>query len=165
MATTLSKKHFSYTLKDFHKELKNREKKKGKRVSEVIPYKVYRRFIEDFFLEVFKKIIYENHIFMMPYSLGSIYVKSRKNRGDHPIDYKTTKKLKRLVYFLNRHTFGQVFFINWNKEYVRFKNNSYYCFKPIKSQYATKQGIGTKGLGKHIRALADDPMKRSYIRI
>lgn len=165
MATTLSKKHFCYTLKDFHQQLKNREKEKGKRVSEVISYKAYRKLIENFFLEVSKKIIYENLIFMMPYSLGSIYVKSHKSYGDHPIDYKTTRELKRVVYFLNRHTFGQVFYIHWNKEYVRFKNNTYYTFKPTKSKSATKQGIGKTCLGQHIRALANDPMKRSYIRI
>lgn len=165
MPTNLSKKHFSYTLKDFHKAFRNREKLRGVSLSKVIAWVKYKRILEAFFLAVSKKIIYENFTFIMPYSLGSISVKSRKSLGEYPIDFHSSRKYGRTIYFMNRHTFGMIFFFDWNKDYVRFRNNSYYCFKPIRSKYATRQGVGKTSLGKHIKELSDDPTKRRYIQL
>lgn len=131
-----------------------------------MPYKVYKKLIEAFFAAVFKKIIYENFTFTMPHSLGSIVVKSFKvDPWKTTIDFHNTIKYKKPIRFLNRHTFGYAFRIWWNKEYVKFRNNSYYIFRPIAGQYATKQGIGKIALGRHIKKLSEDPEKRNYIRI
>lgn len=158
MPTAPVKKHFTYTIKDFH----NKYKKEGKTE---VTYKKYRSIIKDFFLGVFKKIIYENFTFVMPYSLGLILVKAVKtNPKNLSIDFHQTKKTGKVVRHLNRHTRGYYFMIWWNKSHVRFKNNNFYCFKATRSQSATDQGIGKLALAKHIKDLSEDPEKRSFIR-
>lgn len=160
------KKHFTYTIKDFYREFKEDEKQKGKSCDDILPYKKYRKIVEKFFVRIMQKIIYDNHTFMMPYSLGSIVVKAFKtNLKKAPVDFHTTKMVGKVVRFLNTHTYGYYFGIIWDKSYVRFKNNVYYTFKATSSKYATKNGVGKKALSCHIKELSNDPTKRSYIRI
>ena len=166
MATVPTKKHFTYTIKDFYREYKNSEKDKGKSVSQMIQYKMYRMIIEGFFLHVSKKIIYDNFSFMFPYSLGTIVVKAFKtNLKNLQVDWSKSKEVGSIVKHLNLHTYGYYFGIMWDKSYVRFKNNAYYLFCATSSRSASKLGIGKKGLSDHITALSKDPEKRSYIKI
>lgn len=160
------KKHFTYTINDFYKSYKDSKKIGGRLPEGLIPYKTYRGIMEDFFEGVFKKIIYENFSFMMPYSLGTITVRAFKtNLKKLRIDWYNTIKYKKRVNYLNRHTFGYAFGIVWDKSYVSFRNNTYYLFRATSSRKCTKLGIGKKGLSKHIFELSKDPEKRSYIKI
>lgn len=166
MPTNLPKRHFSYTIKDFYKEYRNRKKEQGIPCSEILPYKVYRKILEKFFLGVSKKIIYENFTFMMPYSLGSILVKSHKtNLKNLKIDWSKSKEMGRIMKHLNLHTYGFYFMISWDKSSVRFRNSAYYLFTFTNSKKAVRQGVGKSGLSNHIKTLSKDPTKRSYIRI
>jgi len=166
LATVPQKKHFTFTLKDFHKEFKLKKKKEGLAVKDIIEYKEHKRVMESFFRVVFKKMIHENFVFTMPYSLGAVLIKGyRANPDNLAIDFQNTIKHKKLIYFINRHSFGYCFKIWWNKTYVKFRHQSYYIFKAISSKYAHRQGIGRSALGKHIIALSKDPEKRSFIRL
>lgn len=165
MPSNPTKKHFTYTIKDFYRKFKKEERDNGKEVKDIIPYKKYRSLVEDFFAEVFKKIIQEQMVFMMPYSLGSIHVKAAKiNPKNLAIDFKKTKELGKTVRHLNTHTYQYYFMVKWEKGYV-LKNRTCYKFKPTASKYATKNGAGKKALSKHIRKLSEDPETRSFIRI
>jgi len=166
MATTPVKKHFTFTIKEFYKEYRLDKRSAGVPCKNIIDYKTYKKIIEDFFVEIMKKIIYENYCFMMPYSLGSILVKSFKtNLKKALVDFKTTRAIGKVVKYINQHTFGYYFGIVWDKSYVRFKNNAYYSFSATSSAPATKLGIGKKALSDHINELSQDPTKRSYIRL
>lgn len=166
MSTQPVKKHFTMTIKDFYRDFRKEEMESGKTPHTVIPYKVFRSVIEDFFYEISRKIIYDNFTFMMPYSLGSIVVKAFKNNLKNlNIDWKATKEHGKVVRHLNLHTFGYCFGIVWDKSYVRFRNNTYYNFSATQSKPATKLGIGKKGLSNHIIELSKDPNRRSYIKI
>lgn len=167
MPTNPQKKHYTMTLKDFYKEFKRelRVEKEELKYS----YARYREIMEDFFMECFKRMIHENFLFMMPYSLGTIAVKSfngnRTNLKKRKIDWKKTKEYGTIVRHLNTHTFGYYFGIMWDKSYVRFRNNAYYVFRATSSDYATRNGVGKKALSKHIRNIANDPNAKSYIKI
>ena len=167
MATNPVRKHFSITLKDFYRKYRADQRAEGKPCSEILSEKRYKKLMESFFTAIMHKIIYENHTFLMPHSLGSITVKTYKNDNLRKckVDFNQTKKLGKVVRHLNRHTYGDAFGIGWDKSYVQFRNNTFYCFKTTSSRYATESGVGAKALSKHIYDLSKDPTKRSYIRI
>jgi len=166
MATNPVKKHFSFTIKDFYKIFKDDKKASGKSCKNIIPYKVYKGIIEDFFEAVMKLVIYDNFTFRMPYSLGIIMIKAYKtNLKKASIDYNQTKKTGKVVRFLNQHTYGYYFGFIWDKSYSRFKNHSLYKFKATKSDHATRLGIGKISLSRHIKKLSLDPKQKSYTRI
>lgn len=167
MATNPLKKHLSYTIKDFYNEYKRTQKNKGTPVSKIISYKTYKKIVEDFFEFLQKKIIRENFIFVMPYSLGSNYIKARKTNPAYEgcIDYAMTKKVGKVVRHLNLHTFGYYYASVWDKTYVRFRNKVYYNYTSTASTHTVEKGIGRKGLSAYIIECSKDPNKKSYTRI
>lgn len=165
MATTPTKKHFTYTIKDFYEKYRKAKKKAGQ-TNEIVPYKVYRKIIEAFFLHISKKIIYENYSFMLPYSLGTLLVKAvRTNIHKAKIDYKKSKEFRKPIKLINTHTFGYYFMIKWDKSYTGFINNTYYLFSNTSSEKAERQGVGRQGLSDYIKTLSTDKTRRSYIKI
>lgn len=166
MATNPVRSSFTFTIADFYKEYKSKLKKEGLRVPQMPLFKTYRGIVLDFLIEMFKKVIYENFVFMMPYSLGSILVKARKtNPKEAKVDFNMTKKLGKIVKHLNTHTFGYYFYIKWDKSYVRFKNNFYYKFEPTRTPKSTALGVGKRALSHHIRKISKDSKLKSYIKI
>lgn len=163
------KKHFTYTVKDFHKRYKEFKVQEGVNKNDVIPYKNYKLIIEQMFLEINKDIIYNQLIWVLPYSLGRHFIKAKKNanikKSRTAIDFHLTKKLGKVVRHMNTHTFGYYFQFYWDKTYSRFRNRAYYIFTATKSKKATRNGVGKLALSKHIRELSEDPLRRSYIRI
>lgn len=122
--------------------------------------------MEEFFIALMKKIIYENFTFTMPHKLGQIRVKAFKyNPKSTSIDFYNTKKYNKLIKFLNRHTFGYTYRRWWEKEHVIFKNRSVYHFVGAQGEYADDRGIGKKALGAHIKHLSTTPGLRSYINM
>lgn len=159
--------HHTKTIKDFYSEFKKKEKK-VKPVSEIIEYHDYKNLIRDFFAEVQRRMIRDRLIFIMPHSLGIIYIKAYKrkeNMKDWPIDFNLTKKYNKYVRHLNTHTNHYAFGVKWEKKYCKFWNKAFYTFDNTYSAFATERGAGKKALSKHIRELSKDPTRRSYIRI
>jgi hypothetical protein len=102
----------------------------------------------------------------MPLSLGSVFIKAGKSKNTYYIDFKTSKEVGKPVKFLNRHTLGYYFMYYWDKGSIRFRNMSYYRFKGLASrEAANKYNIGTRALGQHIKAKANDPTQKGFIRI
>ncbi len=144
--TNSVKRHFSYTINDAFKLYM---KENGK----VIDKKTYRIILEGFFELIAKKVIYENRVFQLPYSLGCFFIKKWKNshrKKNPPIDKITSKKLKRRVLHMNMHTYNFLFGLKWNKEGVSFTNRAFYVFDHTRSSYAAKNGVGKIGMSKHI---------------
>lgn len=160
MPTNPVKKHLTYSIYDFYK-LYVREQRKLGVVGKVMPYRKYRNIIEDLLQRVSIKIIKENYVFTMPYGLGCIFVKGfNYDPTVVKVDFITTKKVGRLVRFLNRHTFGFHFKFRWDKDYSNFRNRAYYVFKPIRD----KAGIsGKTGLSKHLFEVSKN--KKTYTRL
>lgn len=152
------KRQLTVTMSEFYQDYR---KNKNKELSQ----SAYKSLINDFFLIIGKKIIYENYIFRMPVSLGSIYAKAGKNKKTYYIDFQKTKEVGRPVKFLNRHTFGYYFMYYWDKGMIRFKNMNFYKFSPTKSNTSERKGVGTRVFGKHIKAKSEDPNQTGYVRV
>jgi len=157
------KKHFSRTIIDFFREYKKARKKENKNH---IDEKKYKALIKDFFKELSLKIIKEQFMFIIPHGLGTIYIKSYKPDFEHAaIDFQLTKKHGKVIKYLNLHSYGDSYKIRWDKRFVRFKNKAYYMFKLVDSTYATKRGIGKRGMGRTIKEAAKNPTKKKYVKL
>lgn len=166
MATTPIKNHFTYTIKDIHKEHVRRQKQKGIPPRDCIAYKKYKRIFEDLWIAVGKKIIYENFTFIMGHRLGHIRIKSFKySPTNAEVDFHSTKKYNKVIRFINRHTFGVTYRRWWEKDHVIFKNRSSYVFSGAQGTYANDSGVGKKNIAAHIKHLSVTPEKRSYINL
>ena len=166
MATTPVKNHFTYTTKDIYQRWVKQEKAKGVPLDKILGYKPYKKLMEDFFIAVVKKVIYENFTFTMPHKLGQIRIKAfRYNPKSLQIDFHNTKKHKMVIKFLNRHTFGYTYRRWWEKEHVGFKNKSVYHFTGAQGKYPDDRGVGKKAIGEHIKRLSETPEIRSYINL
>ena len=145
-----------------------RKRAEGLGVDEIFTYKEYKSIVEAIFLKISRSIIVDNLKFIMPYSLGAVYVRrvSAKSvrEGGIPrrIDWKSTREKGKLTFFLNKHTFGDFFTISWEKKFVRFLTKSIYIFRPIKTKKAYNAGVGTKALYEHIMKLSEDPNISNY---
>lgn len=161
MPTNPVKKFFSVSEKDAAKDYK---KKKGKQSESV-----YKKVIHMFFIEIFKKMIHENFIFMLPYSGGTVSIRSFKpkisdiKKGRKYINWQKTKEAGKKIYYLNKHSNGQLYYFKWDKSFVKFRNRKFYKFKATRSKCATVEGIGTTGLHNYIMEVSSDPTKKNSI--
>jgi len=155
------KKNYVYTYKDFYKSYKNKKKAEGIKVPDIIPESTYVKAIEAFMMLVFIKIVKEAFIFILPYNLGHIFLKSRKfPPSKAPINWVETKKQKKKVRYLCNHSYGYYFYICWKKDHVYFKNKRVYRFKLNHSQAGRKKGVGKKLIGDHILEVSKDPTRK-----
>lgn len=90
------------------------------------------------FASVVMDVMMDDKIVDMPY-LGYWYI--RKTKGKKKIDYKTTQKLGKTVYYNNDHSQDQVYAFDWIP-----KNNL--RFSRVYSLFPSKDNL--KMLGKHI---------------
>lgn len=163
MATNPVKKFFSVSEKDAAKDYK---KKKGRHSEPV-----YKQVVHKFFIEVFKKMIYENFIFMLPYGGGTISIKSYKpsideiKKGRKYINWKKTKEKGKKIYYLNKHSNGYSYYFKWDKSFVKFRNRKFYKFRATNSECATKEGVGRVGLHNYIIEVCNDPTKKNSINL
>ena len=159
------RKHYSITIKDLYKEYKDKKKEEGFLVSEIIPYKKYRKIVEKFFAGAFEKMIKERAVLLFPYKIGTfLIVSSKLPINQLPVDYNETIKHGRVMRHTNTHTHGYCFRIKWNND-VSLRNKSVYQFSAIRSKYALKHNAGKKALARHIKELSKDPTRRSFAKI
>lgn len=152
------KKFLTYTVKDFYKDYA-----KAQRKSEFPrrTYKKYKEYILDIFAEIFKEIVKNDWQFVLPYSLGELYLKtSNKVVGQKVIDWGKTQKTGKHHYFFNNHTFGKVYSFVWDKTYARFPTSKYYSFNILTgaNKAHEKYGIGARAIKNHIRKVSEDPL-------
>ena len=122
-----------------------------------VPFLDFYNVIGKFNTKVKDAMIYNSWVFKMPYRLGTLYIKKMKmnfklnqdgsidKRGlvpDWPKTLKLWEKLypglskqelkkipnKKLVFYMNEHTFGYKFIIHWQKKYCNIPNNGPYEF-------------------------------------
>jgi hypothetical protein len=82
---------------------------------------------------VTNNIIDTNGELVLPHNLGMIWVKKKKMKIDKTklkIDYFTTKKLGKVIYFLNEHTRNFSYKIQWMRKRSRVKGRDRYDFDP-----------------------------------
>lgn len=163
------RKHLSKTYIDFHKEYCLEKYAQGFSKEQLIERLAYKAFLEDFFNAIYNKLIYDNAIFHMPYSLGSIYIKAGKIPPEHHqsmrVNYAETARLGRVVKYLNEHTWGYFFKTYWDKTYTHFNNKACYWFRAHGRGRGTFSPSGVQKLSQHIVDLAKDPTKHRFIRI
>lgn len=154
MPTNPVRSSFTFTVKDFYKNYKERQIARGK---EPVTYKRYKLIVKSFFKHVVDKMIIENYHFMLPYGMGVIGIKAYKLAVDSlSINWPKTIELKKLVKHVNDHSNNYSFGFTWNTQRSNFKNRIFYHFK-ISKQYQ-------KSLTQRIFSLSKNPVKRSFIR-
>lgn len=114
-----------------------------------IDKETYNKIINDFNLEVMNLIIEENLDYNLTHLGSTLSIRKIKRKpkiingkvyNTNPIDWVKTRKMwesdpetkvkKLLVRYLNNHTSGFIFKINFKKYNYSFKNKKYYSFKP-----------------------------------
>lgn len=165
MAFNYTKKNFTYTYKDFYKLYKDKKKEEGLKVKQIISQKKYLKAIEYFMILLCRKIGREGFLFILPYNLGNIYLKSTRRTPDNaPIDWNKTKKYGKVIKMLGTNTFGYFYFTHWGKSHVQFKNKTIYRFRIVKSKSATEKNTGKSMIHKNIMEVSKDPKRRSLLK-
>lgn len=160
MATNPPKKHLTYSIRDFYKTYSKEAKNSD---FEVRPYKEYKRFVYLFFKEVFKLMIFTGWHFVMPYSIGEMYLRNRKIKRE---DYLCLNKKKyeetgkREYYFVSKMKdrslklkFDRKFSHIVNIIYYKFTFNAGYKKESIDHQ------TGLKFLKEYIEDVQSDQSK------
>jgi hypothetical protein len=160
MATNPQKKHFTFTIRDFYKDYVKecRESKEFEKRD----YKKYRDFIYDIFAEIFKKIVHDSWHFVLPYSLGELYIKNvTVAAGAKVYSRALTFKNKKATFVLNNHTLRETFKFKWDKTFTRFNNSKFYSFDilPGRNNLHKKYKVGSKFLSEHYFEINKDPNK------
>ena len=146
-------RRFQVTVNDMYRWFKDHkwDKEKSKRITQ----KQYKIFISAFFRQIAYKIVIEKFTFIMPWKLGSFFVrkvKRRKNKRTY--DWGRFKREGIKAYYPNQHTFGFRFCFIWGKDLASFRNQGPYHFLPTRSM--------KKLLYEEIIDRSEDLNKKSY---
>lgn len=144
--------HLTYTLNDFYLIFK-------KEFPNMLTKKEYVDMAAQFFGEVRKEIVHNRYWFKMPFQLGTIRIKKRKNSTSlnaHKLNWVETKKAKKAIYHLNLHTGRYYFRWKWTRPRSgkQVTNSLYYGFKPLR--------VSKQFLKNHIMECNTDPGLRDY---
>ncbi|QOR58368.1 topoisomerase [uncultured phage cr118_1] len=111
------KQRKSYTIQDFYKYYL--EETKDNSLYKV-DYKLYRTIVSELFKDIRNKLIEEGEEIKLPSRLGEISIVKTKPKywdGKHcSIDFQSTKKLGKLVLYLNEHSDGFKYRLHWYKK-------------------------------------------------
>jgi len=158
-----------YKIQDIYKFYKKRCKEKG---TNILDYTIFVRLNKVFYENMMNRIIYEGAEFTIPYRLGGLRVKKKKqilkldeegnvDKRNLTPNWKKTKeywariyedktaeeikeiKDKHIVYELNEHTDGYRFSFFWDKITCVIPNQSAYYFTPIR-KYKERLNVALK---------------------
>lgn len=93
----------------------------------------------EYYKAVVDKIIYEDKVFKMPFSVGEINIQKYKpeledvKKRTSFIDWKNTAKVGKIVYHLNEHSNGFKFTIKWKKKKNVIRYVEIYKFVPTRN--------------------------------
>jgi len=143
--------HYTYTITDFYNDY-------VEEFSDNVTRDQYKNLMETFFETLRNEIIENRYRFKMPFHLGTIRIKKRKNPSSlrkNCLDYNKTKKLGKKIYHLNLHTGRYYFRWIWEKgRGIGYKNKTIYSFRPLRK--AKRQ------LAAYIKKCANDPTLKDY---
>lgn len=100
--------------------------------------KVIKDVLYYFFLAVITRIFSTSYIFVLPYNLGSLYLKAKTNKPiviDHRIRAEGKHRLLK-----NLHSYGWVYEMYWSKRDRHWNNKKYYEFKKAAGGYINVDG-------------------------
>lgn len=118
---------YKVTPADMYKWFKHNEWSKDK--TKDISQTQYYTFIKIFFQKMADKMIKDNFIFIMPWKLGSMYIKKKKRPHKHKVfDWKHYNETGEKRKHLNLHSFGIRYKLTWDKKLAHFKNIGMYAF-------------------------------------
>lgn len=72
--------------------------------------------------------IFEGKEYKLPQGLGTLYLDSFLLKGPK-IDFGTSKKINKKVYYTNLHSDGKTYKVKWRKASSRFRNKKLYKFR------------------------------------
>lgn len=114
--------------KNFYEYYKELSIKKNK---SYVTYKEYSNILKYFNQRCREEIVLKSEKFVMPYKLGTLFIKKftrtfdTKNKNNWRVDFKATKEQGKVVY----HTNLNGYYWKWIKKDARVKNQKYYSFK------------------------------------
>src|SRR6188508_1551603 len=96
--------------------------------------RLYIKLVKEVLWELAKSIIRERITVRMPYRLGPVGIRKRKNNKDYnkqKIDFKHYNETGKIIYHTNKHTDGYHFFWDWDlrSKYAHFTNKNLYEFQ------------------------------------
>lgn len=124
---------------------------KEKLGEKALPKNIWSAVYKDLMRGIVDKLIFNNLQWRLPYGLGDIYIMKRKiklklDENGNLITKRLmkdwgntlrmwraepeTRKQKKYLYHVNKHTNGYRMRIFWMKTTVKVKNSEYYCFAP-----------------------------------
>ncbi len=161
--TNLMKRHYSRNLTDFYRNYKRNKKKEG---LDFLNEKRYKSFIKTALFNIMYTVLRNNAAFILPYSLGYIYVYSRKRKPTElRINFALTKQYRKTIYYLKDHAWGYLCYFKWDKYFSIFKNKSYYNMYITSYVKMGDREIGGDTLQKFRMELARDPERKSLVTI
>lgn len=117
--------------------------------------KQYKIFINTFFELICKKIVLEHFIFIMPYKLGSIFIKKiKKKENQKTVDFGHYRKTGEKRAHANLHSFGFRYKMRHDKTLANFTNQGVYVYVP--GNYLKRL------LFKTIKERSEDDTQKSY---
>jgi hypothetical protein len=129
--------------------------------------KLYIKCFKEFFWELGKDLIRELGSVALPFKLGDLGIRKRKNNKEYTrqrIDFKHYNETKQIVYHCNNHTNKYYFFWDWDISRRRafFVNQNCYKLTPARGN---DKVVGKRGLAQWIKHCATDPNTRDYDRL
>lgn len=124
--------------------------------------KLYIKVLKEVMWELSKTIIRYVRKINLPYRLGELSIKKRKNNREYTkqrLDYKYYNETKKILYHCNTHTNKYYFFWDWDNKTAFFTNKSYYKFIPARGN---DRIVGKRGLADWIKKCASDPNIKDY---
>ncbi len=132
--------------------------KKGR--GEAYSYSEFSDILKRVHTEIYKAMVTELWRFQMPYTKLEFYVKEMVGQR-RPVDWVSSKKLRKLVRHSNMHSSGRLFKIVMRKNGLTPKILTPYKFIPTRGT-KNKEWVGNLGLAKHIKACSENPAVPDY---
>lgn len=129
--------------------------------------KVYIKVLKEIFWEMSKDLIQSVYEITLPYRLGKLGIKKRKNNSVYSkqqLDYARYNKTGEKHYHNNTHSNRHYFFWNWetSDRAAVFTNQKCYKFIPTRGNDGV---VGKRGLAAWIKYCADNPYVKDYDRL
>lgn len=129
--------------------------------------KLYIKIMKEIFADLSKDIIRDIPEVVLPYRLGKIGIKKRRNNrvfNKQQLDYGKYNSSKTKLYHTNSHTNKYYFFWDWETKdgAALFTNQKCYKFTPARGN---DNVVGKRGLASWIKYCAETPTIKDYDRL
>ena len=135
--------------------------------ADALERKLYIKIMKEIFWEISKDLIQSILEITLPFRLGRLGIKKRKNNRtltQQPIDYGKYNKTKTKVYHTNLHSNRCYFFWDWETRggAANFTNQTLYKFTATRGNDGI---VGKRGLASWIKHCSETPTIKDYDRL